>query len=108
MPLLHQVFVTLTMILLGKILTSPLLPCSLSTLLNGNNIMSLVLLSCDKWSSRNLAVNEMEVINLKMIGIMIQRCERESSAAHKSPCELNQILVSVAIIVCRAYPVGEF
>ena len=37
--------------------------------------MSLVLLSCDKWSSRNLAVNEMEVINLKMIGIMILRCE---------------------------------
>ena len=75
MPLLHQVFVTLTMILLGQILTSPSLPCSLSPLLNGNNIMSLVLLSCDKWSSRNLAVNEMEVINLKMIGIMILRCE---------------------------------
>ena len=37
--------------------------------------MSLLLLSCDKWSSCNLAVNEMEVINLKMIGIMILRCE---------------------------------
>ena len=52
---------------------------------------SRMLLSHDKWSSCNLAVNEMEVINLKMIGIMIRRCERESSAAYKSPCELNQI-----------------